>query len=165
MPFWICCYIVRQEPKIKLCGKQMFMTKSRLLTSTVWCDNVDLLYLKLWWNLGWFLFENKTRKVPQWSYYLPKPYVVIMFKPSTYACLWPIEFWQIVVTLGRIFSCFHDRGHVHPHIHANSYTGSYAKHAIHPPKNKYSKVQEITLLVILQKERGVIEKRVYAQEA
>jgi hypothetical protein len=62
------------------------------------------------------------------------------------------------VTLGRIFSCFHDRDHVHPHIHANSYTESYAKHAIHPPKINTPRSKEISLLVILQKERGVIEK-------
>jgi hypothetical protein len=62
------------------------------------------------------------------------------------------------VTLGRIFSCFHDRDHVHPHIHANSYTGSYAKHIIHPPKINTPKSKEISLLVILQKEIGVIEK-------
>jgi hypothetical protein len=70
------------------------------------------------------------------------------------------------VTLDRKFSCFHDRDHVHPHIHANSYTGSYTKHAIHPPKINTPKFKEISLLVILQKERGVIgKKRVYAQEA
>jgi hypothetical protein len=63
------------------------------------------------------------------------------------------------VTLGRIFSCFHDRDHVHPHIHANSYVGSYAKHAIHPPKINTPKFKEISLLVFLQKERGVIEKK------
>jgi hypothetical protein len=56
---------------------------------------------------------------------------ISMFKPSTYACLWPIEFCQIVVTLVRIFSCFHDWDHTDLHIHANSYTGSYGKHAIH----------------------------------
>jgi hypothetical protein len=39
----------------------------------IWCDNVDLLYL----NLGRFLFDNKTKQVPQWLYYLPKPYVDI----------------------------------------------------------------------------------------
>jgi hypothetical protein len=44
----ICWYILRQEPEIKLCGKQMLMTKSRLLTSMIWCDNVDMLYLKVW---------------------------------------------------------------------------------------------------------------------
>jgi hypothetical protein len=27
--------------------------------------------------LGWFLFENKTKQVPRWSYYLAKPYVDI----------------------------------------------------------------------------------------
>jgi hypothetical protein len=63
------------------------------------------------------------------------------------------------VTLGRIFSCFHDRDHVHPHIHANSYNGSYAKHAIHPPKINTPKFKEISLLVILQKERGVIGEK------
>jgi hypothetical protein len=64
------------------------------------------------------------------------------------------------VTLGRIFSCFHDQDHVHPHIHANSYTGSYAKHAIHPPKINTPKSKEISLLVILQKgERGHRKKR------
>jgi hypothetical protein len=82
-----------------------------------------------------------------------------MFKPSTYACFWPIEFCQIVVTLGRIFSCFHDQDHVHPHIHANSYTGSYTKHIIHPPKINTPKFKEISLLVILQKERWVMEKK------
>jgi hypothetical protein len=63
------------------------------------------------------------------------------------------------VTLGRILSCFHDRDHVHPHIHANSYTGSYAKQAIHPPKINTPKFKEISLLVFLQKERSVIEKK------
>jgi hypothetical protein len=62
------------------------------------------------------------------------------------------------VTLVTIFSCFHDRDHIHPHIHDNSYTGSYAKHAIHPPKINIPKFKEISLLVILQKERGVIKK-------
>jgi hypothetical protein len=64
------------------------------------------------------------------------------------------------VTLGRIFSCFHDRDHVHSDIHANSYTGSYAKHAIHPPKISTPTFKEISLLVILRKERGVIEKNI-----
>jgi hypothetical protein len=46
--FLNCWYILRQEPEIKLCGKQMLMTKSKVLTSMIWCDNVDLLYLKVW---------------------------------------------------------------------------------------------------------------------
>jgi hypothetical protein len=70
------------------------------------------------------------------------------------------------VTLGRIFSCFHDQDHVHPHIHANSYTEGYAKYAIHPPKINTPCSKEVSLLVILQKERGVIKRKiVYAQEA
>jgi hypothetical protein len=75
-----------QNPEIKLCGKKMLMTKSRLLTSMIWCDNVDLLYLKVWWNIGWFIFENKTKQVPQWSYYLPNPYVDINVQ-TFYMCL------------------------------------------------------------------------------
>jgi hypothetical protein len=63
------------------------------------------------------------------------------------------------VILVRIFSCFHDRDHVHPHIHANSYTGRYTKHAIHPPKINTPKFKKISLLVFLQKERGVIGKK------
>jgi hypothetical protein len=45
----------------------------------------------------------------------------------------------------------HDRDHVHPHIHA--------KHVIHPPKINIPKFKEIFLLVILQKEIGVIAKK------
>jgi hypothetical protein len=61
------------------------------------------------------------------------------------------EFCQIFVTLGRIFSCSHDRDHIHQHIHANSYTVCYAKHVIHPPKINTPKSKEISLLVFLQK--------------
>jgi hypothetical protein len=86
---------------------------------------------------------------------------ISMFKPSTYACLWPIEFCQIVVTLGRIYSCFHDRDHVHAHIHANSYTKIYTKHVTHPPKINTPKLKEISLLVILQRREGSSKKREY----
>jgi hypothetical protein len=37
-------------------------------------------------NLRQFLFENKTRQVPQWLYYLPKPYVDINVQ-TFYICL------------------------------------------------------------------------------
>jgi hypothetical protein len=57
----------------------------------------------------------------------------------------PLSFAKLFVTLGRIFSCFHDRDHIHPHIQANSYTGSYAKHAIHPPKISTPSSKEISL--------------------
>jgi hypothetical protein len=60
-----------------------------------------------------------------------------------------------------MFSCFHDRDHVHPHIHANSYTGSYAKHDIHPPKINTPKSKEISFLVFVQKERGSLKKKKY----
>jgi hypothetical protein len=60
--FWICWYILRQEPKINLCGKQMLITKSRVLTSTIWCDNVDLLYLMVRWKSRMisFWYQNKA---------------------------------------------------------------------------------------------------------
>jgi hypothetical protein len=57
----------------------------------------------------------------------------------------PFSFAKLFVTLG-------DRDHVHPHIHANSYTGSYAKHAIHPPKISTPSSKEISLLA--KGERG-----------
>jgi hypothetical protein len=63
------------------------------------------------------------------------------------------------VTLGRIFSCSHDRDHVHPHIHANFNIGSYAKHAIHPPKINTPKVQRDFSSCILAKGKRAIEKR------
>jgi hypothetical protein len=50
-------------------------------------------------------------------------------------------------------------------MHANSYSRSYAKPTIHPPKINTPKFKEISLLIFLQKERGVVEKKVYAQEA
>jgi hypothetical protein len=65
------------------------------------------------------------------------------------------------VNLVRIFSCFHDQDHVHPHTHANSITGSYPKHAIHPPKINTPKFKEISLLVFLKKERGSLKKENY----
>jgi hypothetical protein len=68
---------VRQEPEIKLCGKQMLMTKPRVLTSMIWCDNVDLALSHIMEKSRMISFENKTRQVPQWSYYLPNPYVDI----------------------------------------------------------------------------------------
>jgi hypothetical protein len=62
------------------------------------------------------------------------------------------------VTPGRIFSCFHDRDHVHPHIHANFHARTYTKHVIHPPKINTPKSKEISLLVFLEKERGSLKK-------
>jgi hypothetical protein len=43
----------------------------------------------------------------------PKPYVVYNRKPHTYVACYYIELCQIVVTLARSFSCFHDQDHVH----------------------------------------------------
>jgi hypothetical protein len=48
--------------------------------------------------------------------------------------------------------------HVHPHIHANSYTGSYAKHAIHTPKISTPSSKEISLLA--KGERGHWKKSI-----
>jgi hypothetical protein len=94
-----------------------------------------LLYLIVWYKCRMISFEKiKQYKFLNGHITYQSHMFLSKFKSSTYACLWPIEFCQIVVTLGRIFSCSHDRDHVHPHIHANSYTRSYAKHAIHPTK-------------------------------
>jgi hypothetical protein len=52
------------------------MTNPKLLTSMIWLDNVGLaLSLSLVKISDEFLFENKTRQAPRWSYHLPKPYV------------------------------------------------------------------------------------------
>jgi hypothetical protein len=125
----------------------MLMTKPRVLISMIWLDNVDLALshslVKSWKN---FFLKIKQDKILDGHITYQSQMSISMHKPSTYACLWPIEFCQIVVTLGRIFSCFHDRDHVHPYIHANSYTGSYAKHAIHPPKISTPSSKEISLV-------------------
>jgi hypothetical protein len=42
-----------------------------------------------------------------------KPYVVYIRKPHTYDACYYTELCQIVVTLARSFSCFHDQDHVH----------------------------------------------------
>jgi hypothetical protein len=123
------------------------------------------LYLIVWWKYRMnFFLKIKQDKLLDGHITYRSHMSISKDKTSTYACLWPIEFCQIIVTLGRIFSCFHDRDHIHSHIHANSFIGSYAKHAIHPPKISTPSFNEISLLVILWKERGVIEK-IYAQEA
>jgi hypothetical protein len=85
-------------------------------------------------NLGWFLLKIKQDKLLNGHITYQSHMSISKYKPCTYACLWPIEFCQIIVTLGRFFSCFHDRDHVHPHTYANFHTGSYTKHAIHLPK-------------------------------
>jgi hypothetical protein len=43
--------------------------------------------------------------------------------------------------------------------------GVTQKHAIHPPKINTPKSKEISFLIFLQKERGDIEKKVYAQKS
>jgi hypothetical protein len=110
-----------------------------------------LLYLIVWWNLRWFLLKIKQGKFLNGLITYQCHMSMSMHKLSTYAWLWPIEFCQIVVTLGIIFSCFHDRDHVHLHIQANSYTKSYTKHAIHPPKINTPKFQRDFFSCILAK--------------
>ena len=165
--FWICWYILRQEPEIKLCGKQILMTESRVLTSMIWCDNVDSALSHSMVKISDdFLLKIKQDKFLNGHITYQSHMSISKYKPSTYACLWPIEFCQIVVTLGRIFSCSHDPNHVHPHIQANSYTGSYAKHAIHPPKiNTPNFLRDYSSCILPKGERGHQKKRVYAQEA
>jgi hypothetical protein len=59
------------------------------------------------------------------------------------------------VILGRIFSCSHDRDHLYPHIQTNFHTGSYAKHAIHPPKiNTPNFLRDFSSCILAKGERG-----------
>jgi hypothetical protein len=119
---------------------------------------LTLLYLIVWWKSRKNLFlKIKQDKLLDGHITYQSHMWISKYKPSTYGCLWPIEVCQIVVTLGRIFSWFHDRDHVHPHIYANSYTGSYSKHAIHPPKISTPSSKEISLLA--KGERGHWKKR------
>jgi hypothetical protein len=56
----------------------MLITRPRVLTSMIWLDNVGIaLSLHMVKISEEFLFENKTRQTPRWSYYLPKSYVDI----------------------------------------------------------------------------------------
>jgi uncharacterized membrane protein YwaF len=146
----------------------MLMTKPRVLTSMIWWDNVDLALSHSMVKISEeFLLKIKQDKFLNGHITYQSHMSMSKYKPSTYSCLWPFEFCQIVVTLGTIFSCFHDRDHVHPHIQANFHTGSYTKHVVHPPEKYNAKFKEISLLVFLQKERGVIKrkKKVHAQKA
>jgi hypothetical protein len=141
---------LRHEPEIKLCGKQMLMTKPRVLTSMIWWYNVDLALSHIMVKISdEFLLKIKLDKFLNGHITYQRHMSISKYKPSTYVWLWPIEFCQIVVTLGRIFSCFHDWDHEHPHIHANFHMGSYVKHAIHPPKINTPKYKNISLLVFL----------------
>jgi hypothetical protein len=121
-----------------------------------------LLYLIVWWKSQMISFEKiKRDKFLNGHITYQSHMLISMYKPSTYACLWPIEFCQIVVTLGRIFSCSHDWDHVHPHIQANFHTGSYAKRAIHPPKVYTPKFQrDFTSCILAKGERGHWKKSI-----
>jgi hypothetical protein len=66
------------------------------------------------------------------------------------------------MTLGRIFSCSHDRDHIHPHIQANFHIGSYAKHAIHPPKINTPKfLRDFSPCILAKGEKGHQKKKMY----
>jgi hypothetical protein len=133
-----------------------------MLTGMIWFDNFNLALSHSMVKISDdFFWENKIKQAHQWSYHLPKPYVAIKVKPSTYACLWPVEFCQIVVTLGRIFSCSHDRDHVHPHIHANSQSGSYEK-TCHPSKINTPSSKEFSSW---KRRNGSLKKRKNAQRS
>jgi hypothetical protein len=103
----------------------MLMTRPRVLTSMMWLDNVVLGLSHSMVKISEeCLFENKKDKLFDGHIAYQSHMSISMHKPSTYACLSPFEFCQIVEILSSNFSCLHDRDHVHPHIHANSYTGS-----------------------------------------
>jgi hypothetical protein len=135
----------------------MLMTKPRVLTSMILLDNVDLALSHSMVKISnEFLLRVKQDKFLNGHITYQSHMSLSKYKPSTYACLWPIVFCQIVVTLGRTFSCFHDRDHVQPHIHANSYTRSYTKHAIHPLKINTPSSKEVSLLA--KRKEGPLKK-------
>jgi hypothetical protein len=49
-----------------------------------------LLYLIVWWNLGWFLLKIKQGKFLNGHITYQSHMPISKYKPSTYACLWPI---------------------------------------------------------------------------
>jgi hypothetical protein len=101
------CYVkTLQEPSAYLCALCLFE-----FVGIFWDKSLKLNFVRskcLWPNvdcwLVWYgatmliyfiskhgeisdnFFENKTRQVPQWSYYLPKPYVDINVQ-TFYTCL------------------------------------------------------------------------------
>jgi hypothetical protein len=69
---------LKHEPELKPCGMQMLMTNPKMLTSMIWLDNVGLALSHSMVKISEeFIFENKTKQAPRWTYYLPKPYVDI----------------------------------------------------------------------------------------
>jgi hypothetical protein len=65
----------------------MLMIRPRVLTTMIWLDNVGLALSHSMVKISEdFVFENKTRQAPRWSYYLPKLYVDINAQ-IFYVCL------------------------------------------------------------------------------
>jgi hypothetical protein len=84
---------------------------SKWLIDKIWYDAINLtLSDKV---LGMFYLKKKPYKLLSDDIFPPKPYVVYIRKPHTFAACYYIELCQIVVTLARSFSCFHDQDHVH----------------------------------------------------
>jgi hypothetical protein len=95
------------EPKIKPCGTQMLMTKPRVLASMIWWDNVNLALSHSMVKISSeFLLKIKQGKFLNGHITYQSHMSISKHKPSTYACMWPIEFCQIVVTLDQtLASC------------------------------------------------------------
>ena len=101
---------VKHEPELNPCGSKCLWPN--LGCCVVWYGVTMLILLKLIvrWKSRMISFEKikldmflNGQTTYQSHMLLPN------YKPSAYGCLWPIEFCQSGVTLGRIFPCSYDR--------------------------------------------------------
>jgi hypothetical protein len=87
--FEIVGIFLRQEPIMKLCGKQMLMTKPRVLTSMVWCDYFNLAQSHSMVKISdeFLLKKMKQDKFLNGHITYQSHMSLSMHKLSTYACL------------------------------------------------------------------------------
>jgi hypothetical protein len=77
---------------------------------------LDLGYIIVRWKPQMISFEKIKHDMFLNGHILISPTKAICWYQIwtfTYALLWPFEFYQIVLTLGRIFSCSHNWDHTH----------------------------------------------------
>jgi hypothetical protein len=112
----------------------------------------------LWQSACDVSLEKKPYKILSDDIFLPKPYVVYIRKPHTYATCDYIEFCQIIVTLKLFMLSWSRSLTLHLHI-LNFYTGSYRN--IHPSTKKYilQSVYESFSLDFPSKETWAIKKK------
>ena len=112
-------------------------SKSKLLWAVIWLNRVAMIFSYVMLDIRSISFrkhKNIIKVQMIWNSY-PKPYVVFIAKPSTYATCYLIELCQIVVTLSEIhFILPWSRSRTHFHHMQYFYTRS--KHISIDPQNK-----------------------------